>query len=196
MARRTSTDAPPARPSEPTAGPLAMTIREDLLDEGSDWLFRQFLHDAFSIGAQLEIVRETFGAIIGLSGPQYQMLIVIAHLQDDGQAVTVNALAARLHVSGTFVTAETNKLRKMGRLEKTPSETDRRSVLLSITAKGRADLARLAPILLTVNNEIFRDVSRAEYETMRRVFASLVQSLDDARLLAETLRRKEAQTAG
>ena len=181
-----SQDHAPAAP----ASAAQATAREDLLDNGSDLLFRQFLHDAFSIGAQLQMVREVFGSIIGLSGPQYQMLIVVAQLQDTGQEVTVNALAHRLHVTGPFVTAETNKLKKMGRLTKTQGAADRRSVLLAITDAGRADLQRLAPILRAVNNEIFRDLSRADYERLRPIFSKLVVALEDARLLAETLRRK------
>lgn len=182
---------PPPKP-QPDRAPASVyaITREELLEGSSDLLFRQFLHDAFSIGAQLQMVREIFGSIIGLSGPQYQMMIDIALLQDAGQEVTVNLLASRLHVTGPFITAQTNHLRKTGRITKTPSIMDRRNVLLAITDAGLADLQRLAPILRAVNTEIFRDLTKEDYERLRRIFSQLVAALEDARLLAESLRRR------
>jgi hypothetical protein len=67
--------------------------RTQLMVGGSDRAFRQFLHDTLAFSARLQAVRGQLGAVIGLSGTQYTVLIAIAHLSADDEKVGVNQVA-------------------------------------------------------------------------------------------------------
>ena len=111
--------------------PLTVSL-PNLIDNGSDDDFRRLVHGLLSLGARLEAVRSGFGALIGLSGIQYTILISIAHLEPAGD-VSVGKIASHLHLSGAFVTVETGKLIKLGLLTKKVDPKDRRRVCLSVT---------------------------------------------------------------
>ena len=168
----------------------ASTSLRDLLDDGSDYRFRALIQDLFGLSARLERVREQFAAMAGVSGPQYSMMIAIARLAGDGGGVTVGELARHLHVSGTFATAESKKLEAVGYLARVANPADRRSVLLRLTAAGRALMDDLLPVVRAVNDELFRGMGRGEFEIVSREVAALVESCGDALLVAESYRRK------
>jgi DNA-binding MarR family transcriptional regulator len=168
---------------------VRLTIsRPSLLEDGSDDAFRQLLQDMLSVTARLQGIRDMFGTIAGVSGPQYSMMIAISHQEKLGVPVTVSGLAGHLHVSGPFITAEAKKLEKAGLLAKTPNPTDRRSVFLTLTDRGNALIDGIRPIVRAGNDEIFRDISASDFKVLRQVMAALVPRLDDA--LALTQRRK------
>jgi DNA-binding MarR family transcriptional regulator len=154
------------------ANPLSTVSAEALLDNGSDARFRQLILDLLHFGAQVRDSRDRLGGMIGLSGPAYAMLVTITR-QDDGAGIRVRDVAARLHVTGAFVTAEANKLVKRELIEKRPDPGDRRGVLLSLTDAGRREMAGLAPKIRAVNDYFFGDMSRAEFNALCKLSARL-----------------------
>jgi DNA-binding MarR family transcriptional regulator len=94
--------------------------------------------------------------------------------------VTVKRLADHLHVSGTFVTAEANKLQRAGILEKRANPDDGRSVFLVVTNAGRRLIDSLLPVLREVNDDIFRGLNRNSFQILRSQMSGMVKSLDDA----------------
>src|SRR5215469_16582809 len=96
--------------------PLTVSL-SDLVSAGSDNEFRSLVHGLLAMGARLEAVRSGFGALIGLSGIQYTILISVGHLEIDSN-VSVTRIARHLRLSGAFVTVETGKLIKLGLLTK------------------------------------------------------------------------------
>jgi len=162
--------------------------RANLLEDGSDAPFRQLVQDMLSMSARLQSIRDRFGAIAGVTGPQYSMMITIAHLQANGIPVTVGKLGAYLHVSATFVTAESKKLARAGFIRKDANPSDRRSVVLSLTGSGTALIESVRGIVRTANDEIFRTLSSQDFAIMRRIMAELVESLDDALRITEAIR--------
>ncbi len=168
--------------------------RANLLQDGSDDAFRQLLQDMLGATARLQAIRDKFGTIAGVSGPQYSMMIAISHKEKLGAPVTVTGLADHLHVSGTFVTAEAKKLEQAGLVAKTANPADRRSVFLTLTDRGNALIDAVRPIVRAGNDEIFRDISADDFTVMRRVMASLVPALDDALALTEA--RRKTSSAG
>ncbi len=164
--------------------------RPSLLEDGSDDAFRQLLQDMLSVTARLQGIRDTFGTIAGVSGPQYSMMIAISHKEKLGAPVTVSGLAGHLHVSGTFITAEAKKLEKAGLLAKTPNPTDRRSVFLTLTDRGDTLIEAVRPIVRAGNDEIFRDISASDFKVLCKVMTALVPALDDALALTEAQRGK------
>ena len=71
--------AAPGESDGPDGGVHLTVTRPELLDGGSDQIFRQFVHDALAFSARLLAVRDGYGKAIGISGPQYTLLISIAH---------------------------------------------------------------------------------------------------------------------
>ena len=67
--------------------------RGALLETGSDRRFRTLVNDLFTIASRMEIVRAHLGRRMGISGPQYSVLIAVAHLQGRAPA----SASGRLH---------------------------------------------------------------------------------------------------
>jgi DNA-binding MarR family transcriptional regulator len=160
-----------------------------LLDQGSDYRFRQLVQDTLAVSALVQAIREEFGRTAGLTGPQYSLIVAISHLSESEGGTTVSQLANHLHVSGTYVTAEANKLESAGLLLRAPNPTDRRSVLLQLTKSGLELLEHMIPVISRINDEIFRDLTRADFELLVRLMAGLADSAADALALAQGYRR-------
>ena len=109
------------------AAPPATVSRAALLVEGSDAEFRGLIHDLIAYGHRLDACRDAFAAIVGMSGAQYEILMLVSRAQG---ALSVGEVAARLHRSGAFITIEANKLAERGILEKASDPADGRKVRL------------------------------------------------------------------
>src|ERR671919_1917853 len=120
--------------------PLTVS-RAALLAGGSDAEFRSLIHDLIAYGHKLDACRDAFAAIAGISGAQYEILMLVSRA--DG--LSIGEVAARLHRSGAFITIEANKLVARGILEKAADAADRRKVLLRMNLKSQQLLERLAP---------------------------------------------------
>jgi DNA-binding MarR family transcriptional regulator len=163
----------------------ATVTRPELLVEGSDRAFRQFVHDTLAFSARLQQVRGQLGQVIGLSGTQYTVLIAIAHLRGTDERVGVNLVADHLHFSGAFTTIEINKLVAAGLVEKETDSEDRRRVVLGITPKARALLNELAPVQRPANDLLFSCLSAKDFSKIRKLMSELVETADQAIRLLE-----------
>jgi DNA-binding MarR family transcriptional regulator len=167
--------------------PLTVSLA-DLIAGGSDNAFRTLVHGLLAFGARLEAVRSGFGALIGLSGIQYTILISIRHLEIDSD-VSVTRIARHLHLSGAFVTVETGKLIKLGLLTKQTDPKDRRRVCLRVTRKGFDLLDSLAPTQRRVNDVLFEPVDSEQFPALRSLVDRMVKSGDRAVALLDYLTR-------
>ena len=165
--------------------------REELLVDGSDVAFRQFVHDSLGLAVRLLAVRDGFAKFLGVSGPQYTVLISVAHLAERGP-VTVSDIAKHLHLSGSFVTTESNKLAKLGLLSKLPDPEDRRRVLLDVTDEGDRRLRELAEIQAEVNDVHFGSLTAKTFDQARTIMPELLESTDQALSLLDHLTRMRA----
>ncbi len=152
---------------------LPLTVSaENLLDDGSDERFRQMVFDLLHLEAQMREARDRLGAALSVTGPAYAILMTIArHQRTSG--VRVHEVAAKLHVTGAFVTAEANKLVADGLVEKRADPADRRGVCLSLTPAAQQRIRALAPQIRAVNDYFFGDMSRAEFEALSNLAARL-----------------------
>jgi DNA-binding MarR family transcriptional regulator len=171
-----------ARARKKTASPPTVS-RAALLVDGSDADFRQLIHDLIAYGHRLDACRDAFAAIIGVSGAQYEILMLVS--RSDGMAV--GEVAARLHRSGAFITIEANRLAERGILDKGSDPADGRRVLLKSTAKSIVLLKKLAPYQVRVNDVLFEKLDARRFRQLRALAGELVASGDRAVSMLEFL---------
>lgn len=169
--------------------PLTVS-RSELLVAGSDQEFRGLVHGLLAFSAKLQVVRERFGATIGLTGIQYTILISVRHLEDQ-RDVTVKAVAGHLHLSGAFITVETGKLVQLGLISKVQAFRDRRRVSLRITKRGRELLSGLARVQAPVNDALFEFLSAAQFRALAAMMDRMVECGNRALALLDYLAANE-----
>jgi MarR family transcriptional regulator, organic hydroperoxide resistance regulator len=164
-------------PIMPEAGTFVLpptASRASLLDGGSDRRFRTLVSDLLTISARMEMARTHLGRKLGITGPQYSLIVAIAHLQGS-QGLSVGALAEALHVSSAFVASETNKLVRRNFLLKRTNPDDRRGVLLSIAPAGRLKLDRISEEIRWINDHFFGGLDAKAFDAMCLAATKLVQ---------------------
>jgi DNA-binding MarR family transcriptional regulator len=167
---------PRARRKIAPAAVLPLTVsRPALLQAGSDRRFRALVHDLLTVSTRMEIVRAHLGYRIGMSGPQYSVLIAVAHLQE-ADGVSVGAVADALHVSSAFVASETGKLAQRGLLDKRTNPNDRRGVLVSVSPAGRQAIARIGGEIRAINDLFFGALGSKGFAALSETIAALVGS--------------------
>ena len=164
------------------APPLTVS-RPTLLRRGSDAEFRQLIHDLIAYGHRLDACRDAFAAIIGVSGVQYEILMLVSRA--DG--LSVGEVAARLHRSGAFITIEANKLVQRGILDKAADPSDGRRVLLKSNARTRELVERLAPHQRRINDVLFECLDAKRFSALRALAGDLVACGDRAMAMLELL---------
>jgi DNA-binding MarR family transcriptional regulator len=157
----------------------ATVSRATLLDGGSDGRFRALVADLFTIASRMERVREHLGGRMGISAPQYSLMVAVAHLQGQN-GVSVGALAQALHVTSAFVASETGKLARSGLLLKRTNPRDRRGMLLSVAPRGRLALDRLSAEIRAVNDLFFGSLDSASFVALSAAAGALVGSSSKA----------------
>jgi DNA-binding MarR family transcriptional regulator len=170
----------PAPVRDPDLYVLPVTVsRPELLDGDSDRRFRTLVCDLLSVASRMELVREHFGKRLGISGPQYTLLVAIAHFQGK-HGISAGALAQVLHVSSAFVAAETGKLMRRNLLLKRVNPLDRRGVLLSVSPAGRLKLDRMAAEVRAVSDRFFGGLDTEAFSALCNAASRLVESSDKA----------------
>src|SRR5271169_722751 len=99
------------------------TTRPVLLSGKSDHSFRELVYNFLTVANRLEEVRRHLGSRIGITGPQYSLMMAIAELQGS-TGVSVGRVDGYLHVAGTFVTAESGKLSRKRYIHKSSDPGD------------------------------------------------------------------------
>jgi len=153
----------------------ATTSRRALLKGGSDRDFRALVHDLLTVSSRMELVRGHLGARMGVSGPQYSVLVAIAHLQGDG-GVSVGDLAEALHVSNAFIASETGKLAQRRLVHKLVNPHDRRGVLLSIAPAGRIEIGKIGEEIRAINDLFFGALDAKGFAALSAAVGALVTS--------------------
>jgi DNA-binding MarR family transcriptional regulator len=162
--------------------PLTVS-RRALLVKGSDAEFRSLIHDLIAYGHRLDACRDAFAAIAGVSGVQYEILMLVSRA--DG--LSIGEVATRLHRSGAFITVEANKMAAAGIVDKAADPSDGRKVLLRMNGKSLVLLERLAPYQRRVNDMLFEGVDAKGFRQLRALARDLVASGDRAVATLELL---------
>ena len=190
-------------PSIKTAGktnrfklPLSIS-KLDLLDEDgvSDLRFRQFLYDFSVLGSSLEVARAYLASLSGITSPQYNVVMIIAQYQG-ATGVSVTSVAQHLHVTTAFITLEAGRLERSGWIEKRQNPSDGRGILLRLTQKGEANVQRIAPQRLIVNDHLFGKLSGKDFRHLAQTLAALIddfaETIDMLKTMPNTLQKSSS----
>jgi DNA-binding MarR family transcriptional regulator len=142
----------------------------------TDHRFRQFLYDFSTLGVSLEIVRSHFASLLGLTSPQYNIIMVLAN--GGGKGISVSEVARRLHVSTAFIAAEGINLESSGLIEKHRNPNDGRGVLLHLTQLGWERVAQVGPERQEINDHLFGSLSARDFRHLAETLASLLDNFN------------------
>ena len=139
----------------------------------TDKQFRQFLYDLSVIAAQLDVARGYLASQLGVSPPQYNILMVIAQYQHP-EGVSLSEVAKHLHVSIAHITNEIKKLGELGWVEINVNPKDRRARLVKIHQEVEKQFIQLGNYQRSTNNSLFANLSKSEFQQMRRILTKLI----------------------
>jgi MarR family transcriptional regulator, organic hydroperoxide resistance regulator len=150
--------------------PLSISL-ETFLKDGTDREFRHLINSLLSFSALMTRHREYYASYIGVTGSQYTMITLIA----EARFATVGDVAEQMHVASQFVTAEISKLIEKNIVEKTPNETDRRSMHLRLTQKGQNLLRELGPIRRQSNDLVYGSLTEERGRALQEILNTLIE---------------------
>jgi MarR family transcriptional regulator, organic hydroperoxide resistance regulator len=142
-------------------------------------LVRRFAWEVASINVHLQELRYFWAKTLGISGPQWMILMALADL-DKGDGVPVKVVSKMLHVDSSFVTTQSKMLEKKGFMRRKTSADDARVVKMSLTDKSYKHIANLASQQEALNEFIFAELSDSELTAFNGKLASLKNQLEKA----------------
>ena len=171
------------------ASDLTIT-RPEFLVNGADSDFRGFIYNLLISSLQMEKLRDQIGNLMGVNGIQYHILAVISEKMSKGP-VTVGDVAKTLQAGSTHITMEAGKLFKLGLIKKELNPEDRRSILLSLSDKGRVRLSAVMLSRQEINNTIFAGYSKQDFETFQVLIEKMVSTTSQAISVVEKIKAEQ-----
>jgi len=104
-----------------------------------------------------------------LTMPQCNALMVV---RDEG-AMTIKDFAERLHVSAPSASVMADRLVEMGMLERRPSPSDRRAVLISATDNGREAIASIETEIFSLLMRIMKELGDEQSRQWSEIYAKI-----------------------
>jgi DNA-binding MarR family transcriptional regulator len=132
-----------------------------------------------AINVHLEELRYFWAKALGISGPQWMILMALSEL-DQKDGVPVNAVSKKLHVDASFVTTQSKLLEKKGFLRRKTSAEDARIVQMSLTDKASKHLAGLAAQQDGLNKFIFDELTDKQLTDLNDTLTALSARLEKA----------------
>lgn len=145
-------------------------------------LVSQVVWDIASINVHIDEIRHFWAKEIGISGPQWMILMAIGDL-DRGNGVSVKDVSAMLHVDPSFVTTQSKMLEKNGFMRRVPSTEDARVVLMSLSDKASKKLAQLSARRDNLTAFVFSGYDEAALRDISDQLSALKSRLEKATLM-------------
>ena len=153
---------------------------DDALNRNQE-LVRQFSWSVTSINVHFQEIRQFWAKALGISGPQWMILMAISDL-DEGEGVSVKVVSKMLHVDPSFVTTQSKMLEKKGLMRRRTSPDDARVVQMSLTDKTYKHMANLAAQQQSLNDFIFAELDSRELTDLTKKLMQLTGRLEKASL--------------
>lgn len=170
----------PRRSASPSISPAALgpvRVGADFAEEfpDGDATSAELLATLVRLGtaATFEIER---AMVTTFDAPQ-TTLNALAVIEGAEQPLTPSQISERMLVSSATMTATLDALEYRGWVRRTPNPEDRRSVLVEITADGRAVVDRLLPGIRRIEQSAFADLTPRERTTMLALATKLLGAL-------------------
>lgn len=144
---------------------------KELLDAAA----RDFIWNIVEIHSQLEGIHKSWALMLGITEPQWLILMAIAEL-DEGRGVAGIAVANKLRIHPAFVTNQTKKLEAMEILIREPSLDDARYVQMSLTEKARAEIAKLSLKRQALNSTMFDGLDEASLDYLNKRLSAIAKN--------------------
>ncbi len=109
-----------------------------------------------------------------LTPPQYAVLQVVA----DDPGLDLTALGPRAAMDRTTVGRVVDRLAAAGSLDRRPHPQDRRRATISLTAAGRATLARTTPGATAANRRLLEAAPRDQHAVLHDLLAAMAHGPD------------------
>ena len=116
----------------------------------------------------------------GLSLAQFQLLYSFAELDTD-EALPVGVLAEAAGVAPPTATRMLDGLERQGAVERRPSTTDRRSVTVRLTPRGRRLLTRKRKLVAEKRRALFEALDPDDRASAARLLRTLAATIEEAR---------------
>jgi DNA-binding MarR family transcriptional regulator len=126
------------------------------------------LYERFSSWEQ-DVVKSS-----GLSPAQMHTIEIVGH---GGAALRMKELAKKMGVTTGTLTVMIDRLEQQGLLHRTPHETDRRSYLIALTAKGQRLFAEHHQYHLRLTAEITATLTPEEQAGFSAVLAKIIDRI-------------------
>ena len=134
-----------------------------------------------SISVYLEDIRQFLARELGVTGPQWMILMALAS-RDTEPGVPVNAVSKMMHVDPSFITTQSKLLEKRGLLSREPCVRDARVVEMSLTDQAHQQFARLAEQWEALEQFVFGQLTNQQAIEFVNELAALKKRLEMARL--------------
>jgi MarR family transcriptional regulator, organic hydroperoxide resistance regulator len=150
-------------------------------------VIREFLWDLTTISVHLNDIRQFWAKALGISGPQWMILMAVADL-DRGKGIPVKDVSTLLHVGQPFVTTQSKLLEKAGLVRRIASKDDGRVVLMSLSEKASRQIRDLSSRQALLTKFLFSELESSELKGLADTISSLKKRLEKAgrRLAADT----------
>ena len=158
------------------------TSRKEFFRGGSDKEFRESIYNMVRALEGFMSCREMFSKALGLTGSQFAVLMGVA-MKQESDGVTIRDLADHIRLAAPHATTEVGRLMRKKLLVKRPNEADGRSVLVSLSPFGEAEVDRIVPLVRKVNDSLFQGIEVDELRMVSKTMKTLV--LNSQRVLAE-----------
>jgi DNA-binding MarR family transcriptional regulator len=163
------------------ASSRAKRAGSDELGRKNHDIARRFAWEIAAINVHLQEIRYFWAKTLGVSGPQWMILMALADL-DQGEGVPVKVVSKMLHVDPSFVTTQSKMLEKKGFMRRKTSDDDARVVQMSLTDKTYKHIAALASQQEELNNFIFAEFSDRDLSEFTGKLTALKARLEKASL--------------
>ncbi len=145
-------------------------------------IVKRFTWEIAAISVHLEDLRQFWAKALGISGPQWMILMAVNDL-DRGKGVPVKDVSGMLHVDPSFITTQSKILEKNGFMRRIPSSEDARVVLMSLSDKASKKIANLSSRRESLSAFVFGELDHRALRELIDQIAALKIRLEKATLM-------------
>ncbi|MGY3443511.1 MarR family winged helix-turn-helix transcriptional regulator [Bradyrhizobium sp. USDA 4473] len=133
-----------------------------------------------STSMRLEELRSIWAKMIGITGPQWMIMTVLANAEDRNVGLPVGAVSRALRVDQSFVVTQSKLLEKKNLLRRKSSTEDARVVNLSLTEHAKKQMANLSSQRKELNEFVYADLDLRELLQLTGKMDSIKNRLEKA----------------